>query len=131
MTTPPKSQEPFLCLPMTALPCPIYAVYGTRGALTATDEKVLKLRYLDMEKTVPAPEASREIPAMDSKFSYGNNLVWIEEEVPVAPASGATVNDIYKHIYLNIRENVPFPVKNEEAFEVARITAMIRENAGK
>ena len=114
-----------------ALPGQIYAVYGTKGALTANDEKMLKLRYLDQEKTVAAPEASREIPPMDSKFSYSNNLVWIEKEVPVSPASGATVNDIYLHIYRAIKENVPFPVKNEEAFEVARITQLVRDNAGK
>jgi predicted dehydrogenase len=112
-----------------ALPGQVYAVYGTKGALTAMDEKTLKLRYLDLEKTLPPQEASRETPALDAGFSNSKNLVWIEKEIPVAPASGATLKDIYKHIYLAIREGVPFPVKNAEAFEVARVTQMIRDAA--
>jgi len=49
----------------------------------------------------------------------------------VAPESGATVNDIYKHLYLAIKEGVEFPVRNEEAFEVARVTQMIRDAANR
>ena len=114
-----------------ALPGQVYAVYGTRGALTAMDEKTLKVRYLDLEKTLPAPAADRETPDMESSFSSGKNLVWIEKDIPVAPESGATVNDIYKHLYLAIKEGVEFPVRNEEAFEVARVTQMIRDAANR
>ena len=113
-----------------ALPCPVYAVYGDRGALIANDEKTLKLRYLD-PSTPPAPPAERATPPMDGKFSSSEGLVWIEKEIPVAPASGSKVSDIYRHLYRAIRENVPFPVKNSEAFEVARVLGMIRRAAGK
>jgi hypothetical protein len=84
---------------------------------------------VDLEKTLPPQEASRETPALDAGFSNSKNLVWIEKEIPVAPVSGATLKDIYKHIYLAIREGVPFPVKNSEAFEVARVTQIIRDAA--
>ena len=114
-----------------ALPGPVYSVYGQYGALVADDEKTLKLRYLDRERSAPAPAADSATPPMDGSFSSGKGLVWIEREVPVAPASGATVNDIYRHLYRAIREGVPFPIKNAEAFEVARIIALIRKNAGK
>ncbi|MCI5779559.1 MAG: Gfo/Idh/MocA family oxidoreductase [Lentisphaeria bacterium] len=113
-----------------ALPCPVYAVYGSCGALRADDEKTLKLRYLDREKTAPPQPADPATPPMDGKFSSGEGLVWIEKEIPVAPASNATVNDIYRYLFSAIRVGVPFPIRNSEAFETARIIGMIRRAAG-
>ena len=84
-----------------------------------------------MEKSSVAPPADPSDPAMDGKFSNGSGLVWIEEEIPVAPASKAHVEDIYSRVWSTIIEGVPFPVKNEEAFAVARVTGMIRAAAGK
>jgi hypothetical protein len=47
----------------------------------------------------------------------------------VEPENGATVTDIYKHLYATIREGVEFPVKLEEAIEVVRVTnAVKRQN---
>lgn len=44
----------------------------------------------------------------------------------VEPANGYTVNDIYHHLYLAIREGVPFPIKTEEALDVVRTTEKIK-----
>ena len=50
--------------------------------------------------------------------------------IACAPASGLCINDIYKFVYATVREGKPFPIKNEEAFEVARVTELIRKAAG-
>ena len=113
-----------------ALPCPVYAVYGNKGALIAQTEKEFKVKYLDEEKCTPKPAASAETPALDAGFASVKGMEWIEETIECKPASGVSLNDIYKFVYLAIREGVEFPVKNEEAFEVARVTELIRKAAG-
>ena len=112
-----------------AIPSPVYAVYGKRGTLVAYNEKELKLKYLDVAKCSPPPVATGDTPPMAGGFGCADGLAWIEETVPVAPSSGDTVSDLYKYIYLAIREGRPFPVKNDEAFEVVRVTEMIRKNS--
>ena len=114
----------------TALPCPVYAVYGNKGALIAQTEKEFKLKYMDVEKCTPKPEASAETPAWDAGFSSVKGMEWIEETIACSPASGLTINDIYKFVYSTVREGKEFPIKNEEAFEVARVTELIRKAAG-
>ena len=44
----------------------------------------------------------------------------------VEPANKATVNDIYHHVYLALREGVPFPIKAQEALDVVRTTEKIK-----
>jgi predicted dehydrogenase len=134
-----------------ALPSPVYAVYGSKGSLIANNENELHLKYLDVSQCTPQPAVDRTTPAIDAapyhqqvqaqaqaqqaKWSAQSGpvniggLAWVEETIPTNPKSGATVNDIYLHLYRAIRENVPFPVKNEEAFEVVRVTEAIRNSA--
>ena len=59
-------------------------------------------------------------------FGANKPIVWIEETRTVAPASGLTVDDFYKVVYRTLAEGAPYPVKPEEAFEVVRVTEMIR-----
>lgn len=114
----------------TALPCPVYAVYGNKGALIAQTEKEFKLKYMDVEKCTPKPVVCADTPAWDAGFSSTKGMEWIEETIACNPASGLTINDIYKFVYATVREGKPFPIKNEEAFEVARVTELIRKAAG-
>ena len=114
----------------TALPCPVYAVYGNKGALIAQTEKEFKLKYMDIEKCTPKPEVCADTPAWDAGFSSAKGMEWIEETIACSPASGLTINDIYKFVYATVRKGKPFPIKNEEAFEVARVTELIRKAAG-
>ena len=114
----------------TALPCPVYAVYGNKGALIAQTEKEFKLKYMDVEKCTPKPQVCADTPAWDAGFSSTKGMEWIEETIACAPASGLCINDIYKFVYATVREGKPFPIKNEEAFEVARVTELIRKAAG-
>lgn len=109
-----------------AIPAPVYAVYGTRGTLISQDEKEIQLKYVDTEKTEPAEPASDVTPPNEGVFGANKPIVWIEETRPVAPESGLAVDDFYKVVYRTLAEGVPYPVKPEEAFEVVRVTEMIR-----
>ena len=109
-----------------AIPAPVYAVYGTRGTLISQDEKEIQLKYVDTEKTEPAEPASDATPPNEGVFGANKPIVWIEETRPVAPESGLAVDDFYKVVYRTLAEGAPYPVKPEEAFEVVRVTEMIR-----
>lgn len=109
-----------------AIPSPVYAVYGTRGTLISQDEKEIQLKYADTEKTEPAEPASDATPPNEGVFGANTPIVWIEETRPVAPESGLAVDDFYKVVYRTLAEGAPYPVKPEEAFEVVRVTEMIR-----
>ncbi len=109
-----------------AIPAPVYAVYGTRGTLISQDEKEIQLKYVDTEKTEPAEPASDATPPNEGVFGANKPIIWIEETRPVAPESRLTVDDFYKVVYRTLAEGVPYPVKPEEAFEVVRVTEMIR-----
>ena len=109
-----------------AIPSPVYAVYGTRGTLISQDEKEIQLKYADTEKTEPAEPASDATPPNEGVFGANKPIVWIEETRPVAPESGLAVDDFYKVVYRTLAEGAPYPVKPEEAFEVVRVTEMIR-----
>ena len=109
-----------------AIPSPVYAVYGTRGTLISQDEKEIQVKYADTEKTEPAEPASDATPPNEGVLGANKPIVWIEETRPVAPESGLAVDDFYKVVYRTLAEGAPYPVKPEEAFEVVRVTEMIR-----
>ena len=113
-----------------ALPCPVYAIYGSKGALIAQTEKEFKLKYMDLAKCTPKPEVSSATPALDAGFASTKGMEWIEETIACNPASGLCINDIYKFVYFTVREGKEFPIRNEEAFEVARVTELIRKASG-
>lgn len=109
-----------------ALPSPIYAVYGDRGTLICEDEQDIKLKYLAPEFQRPAHAASKETPPLNGSFGGTAQPKWIRKTIMVEPSNKATVNDIYHHLYLALREGVPFPIKPEEALEVVRTTEKIK-----
>ncbi len=109
-----------------ALPAPVYAVYGDRGSLICEDEQDIRLRYLDPKTQRPTGKATAATPPVDNSFQGSYELKWIRKTIMVEPANGYTVNDIYHHLYLAIREGVPFPIKTEEALDVVRTTEKIK-----
>ena len=112
-----------------ALAAPVYAVYGDRGSLICEDEQDIRLRYLSPEFKLPDAVASAATPPLTGSFGWRPDWKWIRKTIMVEPSNGATVGDIYKHLYKAIREGVEFPVKLEEAIEVVRVTnAVKRQN---
>ena len=109
-----------------ALASPVYAVYGTRGSLICEDEQDIKLKYLHPDFKIPNTPAIDATPPRKNSWTSAKAPVWVRKTIMVEPENGATINDIYKHLYLAIREGVPFPVKLEEAIEVVRVTNEVK-----
>ena len=84
-----------------ALRDPVYVVHGTRGSLVSTDEKRLKIKY--MNPATPLPEFSSKRGNPDG-FGSGYSPDWIEDDIQVAPANGNNMTTIWKELYGAIRE---------------------------
>ena len=110
-----------------ALPSPVYAVYGTRGSLVSEDEQDIKLKYLDPRMKIPTTPAHAETPPMNGNFGGSVEPVWIRKTIMTEPANGFNVNVIYQLLYQSIREGKPYPILPEEAFEVVRVAAMVKQ----
>lgn len=107
---------------------PVISVYGTRGTLFSKDECTIIMRVLDPSFPIPPAVSRTETPPIFGKgvYSVAPEPVWMEKEIPVAPSNHFEMTDIYRHLYRAIRENVPFPVKNEEGFRTVSVTLAIR-----
>ena len=109
-----------------ALKSPVYAVYGTRGSLVSEDEQDIKLKYLDPKMKWPKAKASPDTPP---RGGFGGTIQpkWIRKTIMTEPANGYTVRSIYHVLYQAIREGKEYPIKPEEAFEVVRVTGMVKK----
>jgi scyllo-inositol 2-dehydrogenase (NADP+) len=111
-----------------ALPEPEYVVFGSRGALSAT-EQAIHLKYLDPGSALGEVAVHRESPPPDSGFPR-EELPWKEETIPVHPALPVEMDRIWEYLYDSVRGGKPFPITTEEAVEVVRITELARKKAG-
>ena len=112
-----------------ALPEPVYIVSGTRGMLISENEKMLKMKYLDPEQQLEDIKANPGTPAISGGFGNGEELKWIEKEIPVAPASGEAPRFIWKHLFLAIRYGVPFPITMAEGLGNAAVTLQVKQQS--
>ena len=110
-----------------ALPSPVYAIYGTRGSLVSEDEQDIKLKYLDPKMKMPTTKAHPETPPRSGGFGGSIAPKWIRKTIMTEPANGLNLTDIYHVLYQAIREGKPYPIKPEEAFEVVRVTEMVKK----
>jgi scyllo-inositol 2-dehydrogenase (NADP+) len=104
---------------------PVYIVFGSKGALTS-DEKTIKLRYLNPRKKLPRNRAKVGTPPHDGGFGGEIKASWVEKEIPVKPKMRCGVNDIWRHLYAAIREDVPFPITMEQSLQVMEIIEQAR-----
>ncbi|QYY35646.1 Gfo/Idh/MocA family oxidoreductase [Ruficoccus sp. ZRK36] len=114
-----------------ALTGPYCTVYGDRGTLMYNQEQTeLHLKYLDPEFNWPAATASGDTPAL-ARDTYGQaELPWIEETRAVEPSVNMWAfveQEIARHLHNTLRNGVPFPVKNEDALEVVRLTEIVKQ----
>ncbi len=110
-----------------ALPIPAYTVSGDKGELSATDE-IITLRYLNPNHNAPRRRASVRTPPLGD-FGSPDNLKWIEEQIPVLPASPAGPTLIWEHLANAIRLNKPYPVTLDQAVDVMRIISHARKDS--
>ena len=107
---------------------PVATVYGTRGVLISQDEQTLDLQYLAPDFPIPPAVSRPEAPPIwgDGVYSTAPEPVWVRESIPVAPANGYDLHAIYKYLFLAIRENTPFPVRNSEGFRNTEMMLKIK-----
>ncbi len=105
---------------------PVYIVFGDKGTLTS-DEKTIKLRYLDPKKNKPRNRAKVGTPPLNGGFGGEIKAKWIEKEIPVKPKSKCNMNSIWGHLYATIRDGVPFPITLEESMQVMEIISLARK----
>ena len=110
-----------------ALAEPVYTVYGSRGSLTS-DEKTIKLRYLNPRKALSRRRAKVGMPPIAGGFGGADKLYWVEKEIPVKPKARCDCGDIWKRLYAAIREDQAFPIKLEDALQVMDIISRARRN---
>ena len=116
----------------TTLPDDLYYAEGDRGSLVVPlEEKTIKLKYL-----APDFRFKPLLPNYGNRLSFGSygnqeEIPWVEEEIPIAPSNGR--NDLklmWKAIYDNVVNGIPYPIKLEEGLEVVRITEWARRASG-
>lgn len=104
-------------------------VYGSRGSLVCADEKNIQLKYIDPSFTFMERSASPEQPPQSGGYGEEETIPWIEKTVAVTPDTNMweLVKDrTVLHLFDAIRREIPFPVTNAEAFEVVRVTEIVK-----
>lgn len=108
---------------------PVATVYGTRGVLISQTEESLEMQYLDPAFPIPPAVSRLDAPPLNGNAAYSvaPEPVWVNETIPVAPANGYDMNDIYKYLYRTVRDGVPFPVTNAEGFRNTEMMQRIKD----
>ncbi|MDF9832185.1 scyllo-inositol 2-dehydrogenase (NADP+) [Ereboglobus sp. PH5-5] len=115
-----------------ALPAPCCAIYGDRGTLVCGQEqKEIRLRYLAPDFRWDDATASTGNLPVDAPWHAGaEKLPWIEETRAVTPDVNMWDHveiELARHLHAAIRDGVPFPIKNSDALEVARLAEVIKK----
>jgi len=116
----------------TTLPDALYYAEGSRGSLVVSlEETHIKLKYLDPEFKFCPRHANYGNRTAFGSYGANEEVPWIEEEIPINPANGRTqLHQMWKAIYENMVNNVPYPIALEEGMEVVRITEWARQVSG-
>jgi predicted dehydrogenase len=111
-----------------AIPQSPWRLTGTTGTLVIDAKNQCRLRYFDATQ-LPEIKASDETPAgrSGSHFSGAEEIRWIEEEFPAAPAVPA---NFWVELYSSVRKGTPFPVTLNEARENMRVITLAKRGTG-
>jgi scyllo-inositol 2-dehydrogenase (NADP+) len=104
---------------------PEYIVLGDRGGLRSSGNEIT-LRHLDPKVKLDRRRAKAGTPKVG--FGVPDNLVWVEQTLPVKPALPVDMNSIWGYLYASIREKKPFPITLDQALEVMRIVSLAKKN---
>ena len=116
----------------TTLPDDLYYAEGDRGSLVVTNaEKTVKLKYLAPDFKFGPRHANYGNRVQFGSYGATEELKWVEEELPLAPANGRTeLHMMWKAIYDAVVNNIPYPIDVAEGLEVVRITEWARKASG-
>lgn len=112
-----------------ALPGAFCTVYGSRGSLICPDQKQIRLRYLGPDFEFCEATASTDSPPLNGGAWSDMDLPWRDETQRVEPDTNMWVYveiETAQHLYRTLREGVPFPIANADAFEVIRIIQVVK-----
>jgi scyllo-inositol 2-dehydrogenase (NADP+) len=112
----------------SAIPQTPWSVTGTTGTLVIDAKNQCHLKYFDGSQ-LPEIKASDETPAgrSGSHFSGGEEIKWIEEEFPAAPA---IIGNFWQELYNSIRLGTEFPITLEQARENMRVITLAKKGTG-
>ncbi len=112
----------------TAITQPPWILLGTAGTLVIDGRNQCRLRYFD-PKDLPKLKASVDTPAgrAGSHFSGSEEITWIEEEFPAAPAKPM---NFWVELYNSIRKGKEFPITLEQARETMRVISLAKKGTG-
>lgn len=113
-----------------ALPEPYCTVYGRRGSLILPDsmKKEIKLKYIDPDFKMP--ELQVEANSAAYRDIYGQDIPWVEETLKIEQSGNLWEyidRTLIRHLYDAIRNGIPSPVKNSDAFETVRIMQEVKK----
>jgi predicted dehydrogenase len=108
-----------------AITQPPWILMGTTGTLVIDAKNQCKLKYFD-PKGLPKLKASGETPTGrgGSHFSGSDEIKWIEEEFPAAPAN---VMNFWVELYKSIRKGSAFPITLAQARENMRVISLAKK----
>lgn len=113
-----------------ALPAPYCLVYGDRGTLQCSaDQRELQVRHLPPDFRWPPTTASTATPAPGQRLHADPELPWISEQCRVTPDISlweAVEIALAGHLFAALRQQIPFPIRSEEALEVVRISEIVK-----
>jgi predicted dehydrogenase len=109
-----------------AITQPPWILMGTAGTLVIDGKNWCRLRYFDA-KRLPKLKSSGATPAGRVGFSGGEDIRWIEEEFPAAPA---TPTNFWVELYKSIRKGREFPITLEQARETMRVISLAKKGTG-
>lgn len=110
-----------------AIPAPVYAIYGSKGAMISNDEKTFILKYLDPKLKLKPRKAKKGTPL---GYSSNNDLRWIEKEIPVKAPNGLAMASVWDFMYDEIRLGKKSPITVAQAAEVVKYTELARKKSG-
>ena len=105
-----------------------FYAYGNRGSIEVIGNKV-KIVHINPDQIIPAPIADPGAPAMSfgksGTFATQTPIDWITKEYELGAEN---LSQMWTHLYKDFREGIPYPITDEEALEVIRVIAMIKNN---
>lgn len=103
---------------------PEYLVWGSRGALSCSGEKIT-MRYLNPGIPLDDREADPGTPG--TTFGTPETLKWVDATITASPKLAVDTNSIWDYIYDSYREGTPFPITKDEALGVMSVVSAAKE----
>lgn len=104
------------------LPAPEYLVYGDKGSLTLTDDK-LYMKYLNPDVDLPEKKADHGTPG--EGFGTQDNLDWIEKTEIIKDHNDITM--IWDKLYDTLVNGEEFTIDIDEALAVMEVVDNIKK----